>query len=91
MLFHFVGPATRRREIREKIANRKSCEKLMLDYEPEKKYRIHYRSLQQCTQLGMQVTKVHRVLSFRHEAWLEPYITASTNMRSKATNDFKGY
>lgn len=37
----------------------------------------------------MKVTKVHRVLSFKQEAWLEPYITANTNMRSKATNDFE--
>ena len=38
-------------------------------------------------QLGMKVTKIHRVLSFEQKAWLA--IKANTEMRTKATNDFE--
>ena len=40
-------------------------------------------------ELGMKVTKIHRVLSFKQKAWLAPYIKANTEMRTKASNDFE--
>ena len=42
--------------------------------------------------LGLEVTKIHRVLEFRQEKWLAPYIEQNTKMRQKATSDFeKGF
>ena len=75
--------------IDRKIDDRKSCDKLILDYEPKTKYAVHYRNLKLYMQLGMKVTKIHRVLSFEQKPWLAPYIKANTAMRTKATNDFE--
>ena len=75
--------------IEQKIDARKSCDKLILDYEPKTKYAIHYRNLQLYIQLGMKITKIHRVLTFQQKAWLAPYIQKNTEMRTKASNDFE--
>ena len=75
--------------IEAKIDARTSCDKLILDYEPKTKYAIHYRNLQLYMQLGMKVTKIHRVLSFDQKPWLAPYIKKNTEMRMKASSDFE--
>ena len=33
--------------------------------------------------------KVHRVIKFNQEDWLEPYIDMNTKLRRKATNNFE--
>lgn len=37
----------------------------------------------------MKVTKVHQILAFQQEAWLQKYIDFNTNMRTAANNDFE--
>jgi len=37
----------------------------------------------------MQVTKIHRALKFRQEAWTAPYIQLNTDLRIKATSEFE--
>ena len=32
---------------------------------------------------------MHKVISFRQGAWLEPYITMNTELRTKANNEFE--
>ena len=32
---------------------------------------------------------IHRVISFSHSTWLEPYIDRNTKFRMKANNDFE--
>ena len=73
----------------KKIEELKSAEKLILDFAPKKKYAVHYRNLQLYIDLGMKVTKIHRVLSFQQKPWLAPYIEANTEMRKKASNEFE--
>ena len=75
--------------IEQSINNHVSTKKLILDLEPKTKYIIHYRTLQLYVQLGMKITRVHRVLSFKQKPWLAPYINANTEMRKKAENDFE--
>ncbi len=76
-------------DVEAKIDARKSCDKLILDYEPKRKYAVHYRNLQLYMQLGMKVTKIHRVLSFDQTPWLAKYIKKNTEMRTKASNEFE--
>ena len=49
-------------------------EKLVLTLEDKEKYVVHYRNLQFYLKQGMRLKKVHRVLEFDQEPWMEPYI-----------------
>ena len=52
-------------------------------------YTVHYITLKLYVELGLIVTKVHRVLKFRQSKWLEPYISLNTRMRKQSTNKFQ--
>ena len=75
--------------LEQKIDEHTSTEKLILDLQPKEKYFLHYTTIQLYEKLGMKITHIHRVLKFKQQAWLAPYIRANTEMRQKATNDFK--
>ena len=64
-------------------------EKLVPDLHNKEKYVLHYANLKQCLELGLKLTKVHRVLEFRHEPWLKPYIEKNTKLRACAKNAFE--
>lgn len=38
---------------------------------------------------SLVLKKVHRVLQFRHDTWLKPYIDLNTMHRASADNEFK--
>ena len=52
------------------------------------KYVVHYRNLKLYLQLGLVVTKVHRVLTFKQSPWLKTDIDFDTRQRSLAGNSF---
>ena len=64
-------------------------EKLLLTLRDQEKYVIHYRNLQLYLSLGMRLKKVHSVLAFNQEDWMESYIRLNTELRKKATSDFE--
>ena len=64
-------------------------EKLVLTLEDKEKYVTHYKNLQFYLSQGMRLKKVHRVLEFNQESWMEPYITMNTEFRKQAKSDFE--
>ena len=62
---------------------------MISDWSDKKKYLIHYRMLNIYIRHGMIVDKLHNVISFKQNRWLEKYISFNTQKRNKAKNDFE--
>ncbi len=66
-----------------------STEKLIPNLNSKKKYVVHYRNLKLYLSLGMKLTKIHKVVTFRQTPWLKQYIYFNTEKRKMAKNDFE--
>ena len=53
------------------------------------KYIVHYENLKYYLQMGMEVTRVHRVLTFKLSPWFKKYVDFNSKKRSKATTEFE--
>ena len=65
------------------------CKKLLLTLQGKKNYVTHYKNLQLYLKQGMKLKRVHRVLEFEQECWMEPYIRMNTEFRKNAKSDFE--
>ena len=63
--------------------------KLICDWSYKKNYLVHYRMLKFYIRHGMEVVKIHNIISFKQGRWLEKYISFNTQKRNKAKNDFE--
>ena len=50
---------------------------------------IHLRNLQFYLSQGVVLTNVRRVIWFRQEAWIAPYIAENTRLRQAAVDKFE--
>ena len=64
------------------------CPKLVCNVTDKENYSIHIVALKQALNHGLKLIRVHRVIGFRQEAWLKPYIDLNTELRKNAKNEF---
>ena len=67
----------------------KPSKKLVPNLLNKTQYVTHYRNLQLYVQQGLEVTKIHRILSFSQSPWLKPWIDLCNEQRRAATSDFE--
>jgi hypothetical protein len=63
--------------------------KLCTTLKHKKNYVVHYVALKQALELGLKLTKIHRVIKFNLSHWLRPYIEMNNLLRRGALNKFK--
>ena len=69
--------------------NINEVEKLVPNLYDKKNYVIHIQALNQALKHRLILKNVHHVIEFDQSAWLKPYIDFSTQLRTKAKNDFE--
>ena len=57
--------------------------KLVCNLYDKKIFVVAIRVLKQALNNGLILKKVHRLIKFNHEAWLEPYINMNTELKKK--------
>ena len=62
-------------------------EKLLLTHLPKRKYIVHFALLQFFMEMGAQVTRVHRIITFTQSAFFAPYIAYNSAQRQAATSN----
>ena len=63
--------------------------KLVTSIKDKEKYVRHISALKQASNHGLKLKTIHRVIEFRQETWLKPYIDMNTILRMQAKNDFE--
>jgi hypothetical protein len=68
------------------------AKKLLATLRGKPHYVVHHTALRQYLKLGLRVTAVHKLLVFREERWLAPFVDHNAAARQTAANDFeKGF
>lgn len=52
-------------------------------------YVIHYMHLKECLKQGLELKKIHRIISFRQHDYLKSYIELNTKLRQQASSAFQ--
>jgi len=84
-----LSPYVRKAIFNTEGKKRYSDVKLMSTFNDKLNYVTHIKNLQLYISLGIELMKVHKVLEFRQEALLKPYIEKTTAARQKATSKFE--
>ena len=63
--------------------------KLVAILEDKERYVVQISPLKQALNHGLKLKKVHRLITFRQEAWLKPYIDMNTKLRANTKSNFQ--
>ena len=69
---------------REKEKSKTKTEKLILDQNNKAEYMVHYKMLKFYVKMGVEKTKIHRVIKFKQDYICRDYIQNNTNKRATA-------
>ena len=69
--------------------NNYKSQKLITSFEKKEKYVVHIKNLQLYLELGMKLTKIHRILQFKQKSFLTPFIEKCTDERRKTNSIFE--
>ena len=72
--------------IKDKLRPTKKLSPNLMD---KHKYIVHYENLKDYLKMGTEVTRVHRVLTFKQSPWLKKYVDFNSKKRSEATTEFE--
>ena len=64
-------------------------EKLIPNLNDKEGYIFHHKTLKHYLDIGLKIKKIHSGIRFEEEPWLKSHIELNTNLRAKATKDFK--
>ena len=72
------------------IGNKRiACKKLCATLKDKEEYVVHWKVLKLYIELGLEVTKVHRVVSYIEKPWMKEYIELNGKNRQNAKNPFE--
>ena len=63
--------------------------KLVPNLDNKSQYVVQYRNIHLYLSLGMELSKVHKILKFKQSDWLKKYIDFKTDKRKNAANSFE--
>ena len=64
-------------------------EKLVPNLNDKTKYVLHHEDLKMYLKMGLELTKIHRGITFEESCFMKSYIDLNTDMRTKGTTDFE--
>ena len=64
-------------------------EKLVANLNDKTEYVIGIRNLKQALNHGLVFKKLHKVIKFNQNAWINRYFDTNNNLRKKSKNDFE--
>ena len=63
-----------------------NVKKLIPNLGDKTNYVVHYRNLQLCLSLGMELTKIHKALKCKKSDWMKIFIGFNNEKRKYSTN-----
>ena len=71
------------------VGKRAAVKKLVPHFKKRDHYVVHFATLHYYVLSGMVVTKIHRILRFKQQPWLKPYIDKNTQLRQNSSSAFE--
>lgn len=70
-----------------KLSNSTSS-KLIQSFFDKHHYVIYYKNLRQCLEKGVELVKIHKILTFKQSPWMKNFIEFNTQLRQQSKNEF---